>query len=846
MKSSKRMNRKGQGKVKGLLKSLITIDTSYLNPPKSKTKENQKQPTKTVTSNNAKYLQSQGVLEIPVVDIENSKYLLMKDGTYRIILNVTPINTDYFDDEDLSLVKDKIVAALAAVKSRIGIYIQKEKMNIDKNIDRMEKHKETLDDVWKDNIQAHNIANLKNSAKEINNIDRFYVVLESQSKKEATAKSELDENFRVFSKHFDDIGQSCRQLYKREILQVLYKRLNPIQSEEIEVKDDWGIEDILPQTALLHKEGDIIEIESVLLKHICFSKFRKTVDEYSWLKDALRMDDSIFIGITLNPKEGNVMSKLDKSMRKNVGSTTNKKKFSEEKATEKQISGIEEMFEQISSSNSIIYDVNITICIQALDIQDLEDKYRNLLGIINGYRYEAMRLVRKEFDPFFATLPILVSNNITKHYTYNLTIDDVASLLPFSSNEFIEEDGMVFGRNIDSRSLFILNRRNKKYHNPHLAIIADSGSGKTFAIGTFVKRELPYMDYTIIIDVVGDFKKMFPYAKSYSISPHSDMVINPFHIRSLKERMENCLNEGEEGEFSAPVTSKILDLIVFFKWIMPDMTPLHNSIFDDLLRKTYEKKEIRDNHIPDVLVFPTFDDFEEVLLNEIANPTNEDAKKQREYIYDVLKPYIRGSSSKMFNGQTNFDYEPFTVLDLSKLNKLIQPAIYDLLLNDLWNFGIKDGSNATGNPPSKSVYLDENHELARKENPQTLDFEATKLMKQGRKYNFIITTATQGLSDYLVIEKYGQAILDNSYFKFFMRLGETDYKIAKELYAFTDREMKILKGSQRNQKSTKGKGIFSVGGYKIPIQTFAYPSELKYISPNDYNELIQDGVIKDE
>lgn len=837
MKSSKKNNNSNN------LKKLFKINLPYLKNTESKDK---KKTNNKSNFNNIEPLESSGVLELPIKAIIDNKFIIMDDDTLRIIFAVSPLNVDYFDNDDLNAVKDKIISALSAVRSRVGIYIQKEKMNLDAHIENMEKHASTLDNMWQESIQAINIKNLKSSAKNINNVDRFYVALESDNKNHIIAESELEERYGVFSDNFEEAGLFCEQLCKKDILNLLYKRCNPFMSTEIELKEDAEIKDILPNTALIHKEGDILEIEDVLLKHVSFTKFRKSVDEFSWLKNILKLDNSIFIGITLNPKEGDIISKLDKTMNRNVGSTTKRKKFSEEKATETQISGVEEMFDQISDANMVIYDVNITVSIQGFNRQSLDNTYRKLLGVINGYRYEVVKLTRKEFMPFFATLPLLVKNNITQYYTYNLTIDDVAATLPFSSNEYIDENGVVYGKNLNSRSLFILNRKNSRYHNPHLAIIADSGSGKTFAIATFIYRELPYMDYTIVIDLVGVYKKMLPFAENYAFGPHSDIVLNPFFIRGLKERKTNIQNGEEETEHKAPITSKTLDLISFFMWIISDMKSNKIAIIDDLIRRTYEKKNISDDHIPDDLEFPTFSDFYEILCDDIEKATSTKAREIREDIKDEIKPYVKGSMQKVFNGQTNFDYKMGTILDLSRLNKQIQPAAYDLLLNDLWSFGIKDGTNDVGNPPTKSIYIDENHELARKENPQTLDFEATKLQKQGRKYNMFITTATQGLSDYLVIEKYGQAILDNSYFKFFMRLGETDHKVAKELYGFTEKEMKILKSSSNMKTKTKGKGIFSVGGYKIPIQTFAYPSELKHLNKTLYEEQVKKGLIKEE
>ena len=806
----------------------------------NKQKENKKKASvKQKQLQNVKCLESEGIFPSPVDSFVDDIYVRMSDETYRIVMIVSPINTDYMGDDELDTVKSKIIAGISAIKNRIGVYIQKEDLNVERNIENMKKFKEALDSTWKDIIQSYNIENIQESAKEIKNIDRFYVCFESTNKKFEAAKSELDEYCRVFSDSLDEIEMTCTVLKKAEILQLLYKRFNPFTSMDIDYKNEWELEDVLPGTAVLRKDGRIIEIERVLTNHICLKKYRSEVDEYSWLSKILRVDDTINIGITLNPKEGDLLSKIDKTMQRNKEDSTQKKKFTEEKKTEKQIQGIEDMYDNITDGNLMIYDVNITISIQGRNEQELEDKCRKINGIIGGYRYKKLDLIRKEFDPFLATIPLLINNKITREYTYNLTSDDVAALLPFSSNEYIEADGTVYGKNLDSRTLFILNRRNKNYDNPHLAVVAYSGAGKTYGLGTIIMRELPYMDYTIVIDVVGNYKKMFDFAKCYVISPQGGVILNPFHIRNLKERMSNQDEDSKEVN-CAIITMRTLELVTFFKWIDKKMTDLRESIFEELIRETYYSKGFTDEAYPDDLIFPTLSDFDLILEKKINETQSEEIKNNLVYIREIMKSYIVGSASNMFNGQTNYEYEEFTIIDLSMLSKTIQPAVYDLLLGDLWSWGIKDGSNEVGNPPLKSIYIDEAHELARPEVPQTLDFIATKLLKQGRKFGFIVTTATQEMTDYLTIPKYGQAILNNSYFKLFMKLGENDQKIVQELYHLSDKEMKILTGPPVKNKMNKGKGIFSIGGYKVPMKTFAYKSEMKLIDPVGYAKIYKE------
>ena len=129
------------------------------------------------------------------------------------------------------------------------------------------------------------------------------------------------------------------------------------------------------------------------------------------------------------------------------------------------------------------------------------------------------------------------------------------------------------------------------------------------------------------------------------------------------------------------------------------------------------------------------------------------------------------------------------------------------------------------------LYVDECHEFADPKNPQTLEFLSVKLSKQGRGFGIRLITATQNLPDFLSIPRYGQAIIDNAYFKLFMRLGESDLPVAKKLYNFSNSEIKILRGTGARGKGSKGKGIFIVGSQRVAIQTRASKYELEVIDP---------------
>ena len=213
-----------------------------------------------------------------------------------------------------------------------------------------------------------------------------------------------------------------------------------------------------------------------------------------------------------------------------------------------------------------------------------------------------------------------------------------------------------------------------------------------------------------------------------------------------------------------------------------------------------------------------------------GSKTSAKAREARDNMLSSLQPYITGAYNYMFNGQTNWDYDFFTVFDISGLPEAVTKPLYDILLKDTWQFCKADRLK------TKRVYVDEAHQFADPDNPQTLKFLATSI-KRGRKYGISFVTATQNLPDFLSIERYGQAIIDNSYFKLFFRLGETDIPVVKDLYGFSDQELAILRGSSSKREGAKGKGIFIAGSQRVVIQVRASKYELGIVDPIQYEEI---------
>ena len=765
--------------------------------------------------------------------IENISDLIeCRDGIYKIVLKVSPVNGELLSYDSLEMISDSIQGALASFDGRIGIYIQSENVDIDTNIENIEKRKLELNSEIKLILLEEQKKHILSMAGKSRNVFNFYTVFEVKEDNFNSAREILNDAYQSFKTELESQGMYVDQMIEKDIKAILYRRMNPESSQSEPCRQDWEIDNILPENAKIYKDGRHIEIENRIWRFYSIIKYPSTVERYRWLRKVFNTKGDINIAIILTPKnKATITKELSKAVSElGAKALDSRKDESLRQKYQAEAESAKDMITELGNDNISLYDTNITIGISAPSIKDLNTLSNILRSKISSSYCQATELRYKGYDPFITTLPILAENRITKNYVWNLTTRDVASLVPYDSSELMEPAGVFIGENVTSNGIVIVDTYNRIYNNPHECIIADSGSGKSFRIKTDAVRHVPYRDYIIMFDLEGEFH--YPWGKRYKFSPTSGVISNPFHIRNTVVDSDDEEDKTDVGTF---LSVKVMDSIIFFKWILKDLTPFGEALLEEDIRDSYESKGItfESKTLPEV--FPTLGTLSEVMKSKInSKGTSAKAREARDNMLSSLQPYISGAYSYMFNGQTNWDYDFFTVFDISGLPEAVQKPLYDILLKDTWQFCKVDRLK------TKRVYVDEAHQFADPDNPQTLKFLATSI-KRGRKYGISFVTATQNLPDFLSIERYGQAIIDNSYFKLFFRLGETDLPVVRDLYGFSDQEISILKGSSSKREGAKGKGIFIAGSQRVVIQVRASKYELEIVDPVQFEEIYKSG-----
>lgn len=771
--------------------------------------------------------------KLPIDDVKGN-IIIGDNGTYKYCMKVTPINGSLVTDEHLGEVAEAVQGALNTFEERQAFHIMSERINVGKNIANIEKKQKELDDEFKINILNSSKKYLKDRSNSTKTVWNFYYVIEVNEKNVQLAENKLEDAYHSIKNELESQEMYVEKLSEENYKKLIYEKLNPSSSQTQPIQEDWDLLNLYPENAVREKDGSHIQLDDRFYRFVAISDYPKNVDKYRWLKKLFKIKGDVNITINMEPKnKATIIKELNKAYDEAEVKELRAKDVSRKLNSESEKKSAVKLVETISSDNTNLFDVSIMIGLGSENKEELKAMVSQTKSAISASRMQCVEVLRKDFDPVYTMLPILAKNSITEKYVWNLTSADIGSIIPFDSSEYMEDDGVSVGDNETSGGLVIVNFRNKIYNNSHMCIIADTGSGKTYFIKCDAIRNIPYNDYTILFDIKGDLS--FPFGKRYSFNVNSGIIVNPFHIRNTVIDSENTSDMGK-NDVGLALTQKIMDLMVFFKWIIPEMTKYDESILEDDIRETYEKfcgLTVESKELPEE--FCIMSDLIETMDKKLEKSDNDLERERRSYLRACTKPFALGTYSKIFNGQSNWDIEPFTVLDISNVPEIVKKPLYDILLKDVWQFCKKDG---TLRPLTKNVYVDECHEFADPNNPQTLQFLSTKLIKQGRGFGVRLVTATQNLPDLLSIERYGQAVIDNSYFKLFMRLGESDLPLAQKLYNLSPAEVKYIGTNKRT--GNKGKGIFFIGSQRVVIQSRANKDELKIVDPVQFEELYGD------
>lgn len=374
----------------------------------------------------------------------------------------------------------------------------------------------------------------------------------------------------------------------------------------------------------------------------------------------------------------------------------------------------EELLDDLRSKNQKMFLTNVVIMVTANDYDELDNNTEAIEAVIRKHICSLSTLKFQQERGMQSVLPV---GNCTLEVRRTLTTESTAVLLPFSSKEISQENGMYYGLNALSNNMIIFNRLMLK--NPNGFILGSPGSGKSFS----AKREMLNVflatgDDIIIIDPEREYTNLVQAldGEIINVSPASTNFINPLDMTK------------DYSDDESPLVMKSDFILSFCECLVgkQGLSAKEKTIIDRCLTMTYGEY-LQDF---DQAKIPTLMDFYENL--------NAQPEKEAQGLALSFELYIKGNLN-VFAHKTNVNTTNRVVsYDIKDLGKQLKTLGMLIVLDYVWN------RITTNRAKGKRtwIYLDEIYLLFANEYSANFLFE---LYKRARKWGGVPTGITQNV-----------------------------------------------------------------------------------------------------
>ena len=320
---------------------------------------------------------------------------------------------------------------------------------------------------------------------------------------------------------------------------------------------------------------------------------------------------------------------------------------------------VRELLEDIDKADQRLFTTTLVVMVQAASESELAERVDEVRKIAKGESCE-LSFLKSFQEPAFNTALPLGADRLPFHRT--LTTAAVAVMVPFTSQEILDDNGLFYGTNANTGNAIIMDRR--KQRNGNAFILGTSGSGKSH----FAKWEMSEVlvgrpnDDVIIIDPEREYRPLSEAFGATIVEVHagSSQVINPFDLSM----------SSLEGD---PVRLKIEALLGMLRVLLGGHTGLskpEESVLDRCMTTLYARWRDQGG------LTPTFQDlYQELLLQPEEHARSAAA---------ALELYATGSFSG-FAQQTNVDTSNrFVCYDTSRLGPSLQTFGLMVVLDQVW------------------------------------------------------------------------------------------------------------------------------------------------------------------
>jgi ABC-type dipeptide/oligopeptide/nickel transport system ATPase subunit len=448
------------------------------------------------------------------------------------------------------------------------------------------------------------------------------------------------------------------------------------------------------------------------------------------------------------------------------------------------------VLDSIQKGEEKLFNVSLYINVKAKDLKELELQTKTIQSQLNSIliipqmpKYRMAQGLKSVLP--FGTNELGIRRNITTHA--------LSAFFPFTSPFLILEKGGVFlGLNKNKlpiiKDIFSL-------ANANGAILATSGSGKSYTAKLIISRYLMNGTKVITIDPQSEYAKLTEkYGGSViNISRDSETIINPLDLLGH--------NYAE----------KRLALMDMFRVMFGELSEIQKAVLDRAISKTYDRRGITETNYHDKAP-PILSD----LYTELEKMSREASVYERTtYIalLNRLRMYVDGVFS-FLNRQTKIDVNNnFVTFNIGNMPKQVKPVMMFLILEYVYSKMKQDKER-------KLLVIDEAWSMLQNAGEEGFVFEVVKTC---RKFNLGLLLITQDVAD-LLNSKAGRAVLANSSYAILLRQKSAIIENVEDVFhlSYAEREHLLT--------ANVGEGILMMENDHQEIKIIASPEEHQLIT----------------
>lgn len=512
-------------------------------------------------------------------------------------------------------------------------------------------------------------------------------------------------------------------------------------------------------------------------------------------------------------------------------------------AYEDKIRTLEEQRRRIELNYESMYNVGIFANLTSLSKEDLDRRAEILEADLRGRRANLLPTNYRMLTGYQTALPL--DYNFFKEKLRNFTTGSLVACMPFIRGEICHPNGVYLGLNeYTGNNVMIDFYDPHSINNTNISIFGRAGSGKSFFTSLLTMRSCLKGIRTAIVDPEGEYGELARRLGGVVIdlSANSKTMINPFEVSEEEE----MTNEGKlTGRMVVNLQEKYGDLVDLLCVCANDVDQEQKSLISSVIIKLYQKFGITEDptSLYDRSIMsegsqiypngkpkrqPQFTDFYALLTEEIKRriklDPNDPATTALRRMHNKLGMYLKGQAYPLLDCQSTINVKaiqdaPIVVFNVSKLEEAtLRPIGMYIAMSYIWDKIVKRNFSVR-----KRVVVDEAWMLLNK-GYAGQEYTATfleKCARRIRKRNAGLCVASQNFTEFVECTQ-GQAVLNQTAVKMFLKQNETDIDALQEKFKISDGERNFLLQSKTGEMLVKTDTVSAV----CAIKAFAVEKDI--------------------